>query len=230
MKAKSASWSDAKVDPLPLDAPAYRLFVGAPLATVWIAGYDESRWSIEDIDGRFMLDKTTMPTPDPEDGFGRFRRGDVVIWTGSGSDGTTEEDTVWPPSLVVQATSAGDGLVRLVTIRDSSLECYSIDEAVGLGIDWKSHLGGVRQPEIVDPSVLDLWHLNVWCRQCGHLGSPVRWGFAPPPQSRDGSGQLLSWPEGVAVDAGCDLPAAPHLYECQRCDAKWGTSHPTLHG
>jgi len=223
MKSRSsATWADAGVDPLPSDAPAYRLFAGAPLASIWVAGYDERRWSIADIDGRYVLDSTTMPTPDPEEGFGRLRRGDVVIWVGVGLDGTVEEDTIWQPALVTQATGAGDGMVRIVSIRDGSLACYGLDETVDLGIDWRSHLEGARPPEVVDSSVMDLWRLDVWCRECGHLGTLVRWGLAGPPRTREDDGTLLPWPEGVAVDAGCDMPGQSYLYECERCGARWG--------
>jgi hypothetical protein len=219
---KKADWLDARIDPLPVDAPPYRLFVGAPLASVWVAGYDEDRWTVTDIDGRFSLDRTTMPAPDPEEGFGRFRRGDVVIWVGPSTDGYTEEDVIWQPSLVVQATGIGDGMVRILSIRDANLKCHGIDRTRDLDIDWGSHLGGSRQPEIVDSSVLDLWQLDVWCRDCGHLASPVRWGLGGAPRTRDDDGTLLPWPEGVEVDAGCDISGEPHLYVCERCSTTWG--------
>lgn len=223
MERTKADWIDARIAPLPADAPPYRLFVGAPLASVWVAGYDENRWTVANIDGRFSLDRTTMPAPDPEEGFGRFRRGDVVIWVGPGSDGSAEEDVIWQPSLVVQAQGVGDGMTRIVSIRDASLDCFGVDETQDLGIDWGSHLLGAREPEIVDSSVLDLWGLDVWCRECGHLGTPVRWGLTGSPRTREDDGTLLPWPEGLGVDAGCDIPPEPFLYQCERCGAAWGS-------
>jgi hypothetical protein len=223
MKSRSSkTWSDAGVDPLPLDAPAYRLFVGAPLATVWVAGYDEARWSISEINDRYLVDETTMPVPDPAEGFGRLRRGDLIIWVGLGRDGAVVEDTIWQPALVTQTRGTGDGALRIVSIRDGSLDCFGLQAVDEMGIDWASHLRGVRPPEVVDSSVLDLWQLDVWCRACGNLGTPVRWGFSGPPRTRDDDGALLPWPEGLTLEAGCDMPQDPHLYRCERCGAEWG--------
>jgi hypothetical protein len=222
MTGTKADWLDVRIDPLPADAPPYRLFVGAPLASVWVAGYDENRWIVADIDGRFSLDRTTMPAPDPEEDFGRFRRGDVVIWVGPGSDGAVEEDVIWQPSLVVEAFGVGDAMTRIVSIRDTSLDCFGIAETGDLAIDWASHLAGAREPEVVDSSVMDLWRLDVWCRECGHLGTPMCWGLAGPPHTRAADGTLLPWPEGLGVEAGCDIPEERALYQCERCGARWG--------
>jgi len=212
-------WREAGAEPLPIDAPSYRIIAGSPLTTIWIAGYHPSRKQAEMLDERYILDRTSTLTPDSEDGFDKVRRGDVLIWIGPDDDGI---DTVWQPSVVVDTRHSSDGLVQITSIRDTSLAELALADVTLTNVDPASHLNGGRSPEPVDSSVLDLWQLDVWCPECGHLGALTSRGIKLANSTRDLDGTLLPWPRGLRFSLGCTVPRE-HLYACERCGHRWGT-------
>jgi hypothetical protein len=219
-------WRAEGLEPLPADAPAYRLVVGAPLGRIWVSGYHDYRFQVDRIDSRWWLDRTTLPLQDEPDALDQPRRGDLIIWVGPSGSPTRPVDDVWPPSLVTGRRRTADGLSRLTTLRDGWVENVPVATAAlrQPEVDWSELARGKQPLHLVGHSVLDLWQLNVWCPSCGHLGTPYALGSTQPQRYRDADGQLLPWPDGFA-DPSDNLPDGhTPLYRCTRCGSEWGAT------